>query len=159
VLYNVYGFAAPEQDVNKPAATVSEQTATPPETVVYSTEDESEAKKIVDAGGYIGEDGLWIVATRYNVEGQVLSSGAAIPKPLGNRPMGASAQNPGDNSSATIDARGVVHTDPTKKPLKFAPADVSAMAQADLDIPIKKDIIQDRGNLGNYGKPNQGKSS
>jgi hypothetical protein len=158
VLYNVYGFAAPEREANEPAS-LAEQKATPPETVVYSTEIEAEAKKIVDAGGYIGEDGLWIVATRYGSDPQTWTdeyrdglAGAAIPKPLG-----ASAQNPGDNSSATIDSRGEVHTDPTKKPLKFAPADVSAMAQADLDIPIKKDIIQDKGNLGNYGKPNQGK--
>lgn len=150
--FSVIGHRPQQRDDNS-GLPASQQRALAEE-VVYVTDDEAEAKRIVGAGGFITGSGEHVVALRY-IEGQPPAPDAqpsalakSVVNPDSPMPMGAApGDGPGvpNNSTASLD-RGVVRTDPTKKEL--TQADVERIAEGyPHDQPLRKDrkIDPERG--------------
>jgi hypothetical protein len=132
----VYGFTPPKQTKN----TGNMGTGTrPPEKEIYRTEDEEEAKKLVANGGFVDEQDVWHVATRYVSSDPINATG------VGERAISKDAPAPGDgpgvpnNSSATLDERtGQVRTDKGKRPMTQEDVEAQAVAGAPIMDPLKK---------------------
>ena len=61
--YGLYGLIPPERDVNDPADFKTQAAEDKGDTLIYETDDPTEAREIYEAGGF-ARSGVWHVVTR-----------------------------------------------------------------------------------------------
>lgn len=123
MVYKIMGHV-PERRESNQALDPSDQTQLE-EVVIYETDDEAEVRRIMDAGGFINEAGLYHAATRV-----VTDDGGEVD------PFPRKSQVLPENSTAEIDGQGRVRTDRGKRPV--TPEDVAAMANAEQPPALRK---------------------